>query len=185
MRRKIYPRDVSDDEWAFVAPYLTLLPEEAGQRKYPLRELFNGVRYVVRTGCPWCYLPGDLPPREAGYQQMQRWIKAEYYEAIVHDFRAMLRVAQGRKATPSAAILDSRTLRSTPESGHRAGFDGHKKTKGGKVHVTVDAHGHLLALLVTPANEQDRAQVGQLSPAGVYWLCREFGDSFSGVEQPR
>ena len=163
MRRKIYPSDVSDDEWAFVAPYLSLMSQEAGQRRYPLRELFNGVRYVVRTGCPWRYLPGDLPPWEAVYQQMQRWIKAECFEAIVHDLREMLRVAQGRDAAPSAVILDSRTLRSTPESGHRAGFDGHKKTKGSKVHVAVDTLGHLLALLVTPANEQDRTQVGQLA----------------------
>ena len=163
MSRKTYPSDVSDNEWAFVAPYLTLMPEGAGQRKYPLRELFNGVGYVVRTGCPWRYLPGDLPPWEAVYQQMQRWIKAECFEAIVHDLREMLRVAQGREASPSAAILDSRTLRSTPESGHRAGFDGHKKTKGSKVHVAVDTLGHLLALLVTPADEQDRAQVGRLA----------------------
>jgi transposase len=163
MSRKIYPSDVSDDEWTFVVPYLSLMSQEAGQRKYPLRELFNGVRYVVRTGCPWRYLPGDLPPWEAVYQQMQRWIKAECFEAIVHDLREMLRVAQGRDAAPSAMILDSRTLRSTPESGHRAGFDGHKKTKGSKVHVAVDTLGHLLALLVTPANEQDRAQVGNLA----------------------
>lgn len=67
MNRKNYPSDVSDEEWAFVAPYLTLLPEDAGQRKHPLRELFNGVRYVVRTGCPWRYLPGDMPPWEALY----------------------------------------------------------------------------------------------------------------------
>ena len=163
MSRKIYPSDVSDDEWAFVAPYLSLMSQEAGQRKYPLRELFNGVRYVVRTGCPWRYLPGDLPPWEAVYQQLQRWIKAECFEAIVHDLRETLRVAQGRNAAPSAVILDSRTLRSTPESGHRAGFDGHKKTKGSKVHVAVDTLGHLLALRVTPANEQDRAQVGELA----------------------
>ena len=161
--RKTYPSDVSDDEWGFVAPYLSLLPEEAGQRRHSLRELFNGVRYVMRTGCPWRYLPGDLPPWEAVYQQMQRWIKAECFEAIVHDLRELLRVAQGRGAAPSAAILDSRTLRSTPESGHRAGFDGHKKIKGSKVHVAVDTLGHLLALLVTPANEQDRTQVGQLA----------------------
>lgn len=93
---------------------------------------------------------------------MQRWIKAECFEAIVHDVREMLRVAQGRKAQPTAVIMDGRTLRSTPESGHRAGFDGHKQTKGSKVHIAVDTLGHLLALLVTPANEQERAQVGAL-----------------------
>jgi len=83
----------------------------------------------------------------------------------VHDLRETLRVAQGRAATPSAAILDSRTLRSTPESGARAGYDGHKRTKGSKVHVAVDTLGNLLALVVTAANEQDRAQVAELAKA--------------------
>ncbi len=141
----------------------TLLTEEAGRRKYPLREVFDGARYVIRTGCAWRYLPGDFPPWEAVYQQLHRWIKAECFEAMVHDLREVLRVAQGRDAQPTAAIMDSRTLRSTPESGQRAGFDGHKKTKGSKVHIAVDTLGHLLALLVTPANEQDRAQVGELT----------------------
>lgn len=162
MCRKTYPSDVSDEEWSLVASYLTLLPEDAGQRKYPLRELFNGVRYVARTGCPWRYLPNDLPPWETVYQQMQRWIKAQCFEAIVHDLRELLRTTQNRAPQPTATIMDGRTLRSTPESGHRAGYDGHKKTKGSKVHIAVDTLGHLLALLVTPANEQERAQVGAL-----------------------
>src|SRR6202161_3389378 len=95
----------------------------------------------------------------------QRWIKAGCLEAMAHDLRAILRLALERKADPSAVILDSRTLQSTPESGARAGFDGHKKRQGSKVHVAVDTLGHLLALGVTPANEQDRAQVGPLAQA--------------------
>ena len=105
------------------------MTEEAGQRKYALRDLFDAVRFVVRTGCPWRYLPGDMPPWEAVYQQMQRWIKAECFEAIVHDVRELLRVAKGKQSQPTAVIMDGRTLRSTPESGHRAGFDKHKMTK--------------------------------------------------------
>jgi hypothetical protein len=84
---------------------------------------------------------------------------------MAHDLRAILRVALERKADPSAVIWDGRTVQSTPESGGWAGFDGHKKRKGSKVHVAVDMLGHLLALAVTPANEQDRAQVGQLAQA--------------------
>lgn len=99
------------------------------------------------------------------YQQTQRWIKAGCFEAVAHDLRAILRLILDRKTDPSAVILDSRTLQSTPESGARAGFDGHKKRKGSKVHAAVDTLGHLLALTVTPANEQDRAQVGQLTQA--------------------
>ena len=101
----------------------------------------------------------------AVYQQTQRWIKAGCFEAMAHDLRAILRMALERKADPSAVILDSRTVQSTPESGARAGYDGHKKRKGSKVHIAVDTLGHLLALAVTPANEQDRAQVGQLAEA--------------------
>lgn len=163
MERKPYPSDVSDEEWAFVAPYLTLMKEEAPQRDYPLREVFNGMRYIVRSGEAWRMMPHDLPPWATIYQQTQRWIKAGVFEAIVDDLRMLLRVAAGRKEDPSAAILDSRTLQSTPESGARAGYDGAKRRKGSKLHMAVDTLGHLLTLLVTPADEQDRAQVGELT----------------------
>jgi transposase len=162
-KRKSYPSDVSDEEWAFCVGYLTLMRESAPQREYPLRELFNGLRWFVRAGCPWRMMPNDLPPWSAVYQQTQRWIKAGSFEAMAHDLRAILRLVQDRHSDPSAVILDSRTLQSTPESGARAGFDGHKKRKGSKVHMAVDTLGHLLALHVTPANEQDRAQVGELA----------------------
>ena len=163
--RKPYPSDVSDEEWAFVAPYLTLMREDAPQREYPLREVFNGLRYVVKTGAPWRWLPNDLPPWPVVYQQGQRWLRAGVFEAIVHDLRALLRLAAGRPPEPTAVILDARTLQSTPESGGRAGYDGHKKRKGSKTHLAVDTLGNLLALLVTPANEQERAQVEQLAAA--------------------
>src|SRR5918996_383408 len=113
MNRKPYPSDVSDNEWAFVAPYVTLMTEDAPQREHSLREL--------------------------------------------------LRVAQSRNPQPSAAIFDSRTMQSTPESGWRAGFDPAKSRRGSKVHLAVDTLGYLLALLVTPANEQERQQVAQLT----------------------
>src|SRR5713101_7713737 len=163
MERKGYPSDVSDDEWAFVAPYLTLISEAAPQREHSLREVFNGLRWLVRTGAEWRFLPHDLPPWGVVYQQTQRWLKTGVFEAIVADLRALLRLAVGRQPQPSAAIFDSRTLQSSPESGARAGYDGAKRKKGSKVHAAVDTLGNLLALYVTPANEQDRAQVGQLA----------------------
>ncbi|MCW5969931.1 MAG: IS5 family transposase [Blastocatellales bacterium] len=162
MQRKPYPSDVSDEEWALVAPYLTLMTEEAPQRTYSLREVFNGVRWIVRTGSPWRMMPHDLPPWHVVYQQMRRWIEARVFESLVHDLREVLRLAQGRTEKPTAVILDSRTIQSTPESGARAGYDGAKKRKGSKVHLAVDTLGHLLALSVTAANEQDRAQVAEL-----------------------
>src|ERR1041385_7802248 len=114
--RKPYPTDVTDEEWAFLAPYLALIRTDAG---------------ALGAGTP--------------------------------DLRVLLRRAAGRAPDPSAVVLDSRTLQSTPESGVRAGYDGAKRRKGSKVHAVVDRLGHLLALHVTPANEQDRAQVAKLA----------------------
>ena len=161
--RAPYPSDVTDAEWAFVAPYLTLMTEDAPQRHHESRELFNALRWLVRAGATWRMLPHDFPRWDAVYQQSQRWIKAGCFAAIVEDLRLLLRLAQGRNAQPSAAIFDSQTLPSTPESGHRAGYDGHKRKKGTKVHLAVDTLGQFLALCVTPANEQDRAQVATLA----------------------
>ena len=87
------------------------------------------------------------------------------FTALVDDLRLLLREAKGRNRQPSAAIFDSRTLQSTPESGNHAGYDGAKRRKGSKVHAAVDTLGNLLSLLVTPANEQDRTQVGELAQA--------------------
>src|SRR5947208_14833722 len=158
-----YPSDVSDAEWQFVVPYLCLLPEDAGQRVHDLRDVFDAARWLVRSGSAWRYLPKDFPPWEAVYQQTRRWLAAGCFEAIVHDLRAILRFAEGRDPEPTAAIFDSRTMQSTPEGGGRAGYDGAKRKKGSKVHVAVDTLGHLLALHVTPADEQDRSRVKQLA----------------------
>jgi transposase len=161
--RRAYPSDVSDEEWALVAPYLCLLPEDAGQRSYPLREVFNGLRYIIKTGAPWRWMPNDLPPWAAVYQQSQRWLASGCFEALADDLRAVLRLAAGRAEEPSAAIIDSRTLRSSPESGTRGGYDGAKRKKGSKLHMAVDTLGHLLALQVTPASTDDRVEVGRLT----------------------
>ena len=161
--RRPYPTDVSDEEWAFVAPYLALVRRDAPQRTHDLREVFDALRWSVRAGAPWRMLPHDFPPWEAVYQQTQRWLAAGVFEAMAHDLRGLLRLASGREPEPTAAILDSRTLRSTPESGARGGYDGAKRKKGSKVHAAVDTLGHLLALRVTPASEQDRAQVEELA----------------------
>jgi transposase len=163
MNRKPYPSDVSDDEWAFIAPYLTLISEDAPQRDHCLREVFNGLRWIVRAGAAWRMMPNDLPPWFAVFQQTRRWIRAGVFEAVVSDLREVLRIADGRAAQPTAAIFDSRTLQSSPESGGRAAYDGAKRRRGSKTHIAVDTLGNLLALLVTPADEQDRALVGELA----------------------
>ncbi len=163
--RKPYPSDVTDDEWSLVAPYLTLMNEDAPQRQHALRELFNGLRYVIRYGIAWRAMPNDLPPWFAVYQQSQRWLAAGVFEALAQDLLAILGLAAGREPEPSAAIIDSRTLRSTPESGPRAGYDGAKRKRGAKLHMAVDTLGHLWALHVTPANVDDHAEVGRLADA--------------------
>jgi len=160
--RQSYPSDATDEEWEFCAPYLTLMVESAPQRQYPLREVFNALRYMIRAGCPWRLLPHDLPPWRIVQEQALRWQRASCFEHMAHDLRAILRLAAGRSAQPSAAIIDSRTLQSSAESGARAGYDGYKRRKGSKIHAAVDILGHLLALKTTPASEQDRAQVGEL-----------------------
>jgi transposase len=128
-----------------------------------LRAVFNGLRYIVRTGNQWRFMPGDLPPWTAVYQQTRRWMRAGVFEILVEDVRSLLREFAGRKPQPTAMIVDSRTLQSTPESGARAGYDGAKRRKGSKVHAAVDTLGHLLALHVTAASEQDRAQIDRLA----------------------
>ena len=142
---------------------LTLMKEDAPQRQHALREVFSGLRCIVRTGIQWRMRPNDLPPWYTVDQQTQRWLKAGVFADIVHDLGMLLREIEGRLPQPRAAILDSRTLHSTPESGGRAGYDGYQRCRGSKVHLAVDTLGHLLALLVTPANEQDRAQVAEMA----------------------
>src|SRR5579862_3146188 len=182
MARKPYPSDVTDEEWSFVAPYLTLMSEDAPQREHDLREVFNGMRWIVRTGSPWRYMPNDLPPWDAVYQQSRRWLASGVFEAMTQDLRRILRSLENRHEEPSAAIFDSRTLQSTPESGHRGGYDGAKRKKGSKVHMAVDTPGHLLAPHVTSASEQDRARVGQTARAAREGY-RRLGHA--GLRRPR
>ena len=163
MARKASPSDVSDEEWALVAPYLTLMTEDTPQREHSLREVFNGLRWIVRAGVTWLMMPHDLPPWHTVYQQSQRWLQAGVFDAIDQDLRAGLRVAQGSKPEPSAAICNSRTLQLTPESSTRAGYDGAKRRWVSKVHMAVDTLGYLLALHATAASEQNRSHVTALA----------------------
>ncbi|HEX7021957.1 MAG TPA: IS5 family transposase [Trueperaceae bacterium] len=187
-RRKRYPSDSKDEEWAFVAPYLALMTEDAPQRRHRLRDVYDALKWLVKTGSPWRYLPGDFPPWEAVYQQSRRWLEAGVFEAMTHDLRMVLRVSQGRAPDPSAAVMGGRTLQSTPESGSRAGYDGYKRKKGSKVHAAVDTLGNLLAG-VTPANKQERAQGAELAKrvreATGESVELSFVDQGSTGDQPR
>jgi transposase len=157
--RQPYPSDVTDDEGAFVAPSLTLVTVAAPQRRHDLREVFDALRWLVRSGSQWRSLPHDFPPWAAVSPQAQRGLAAGRFAAMAADPRVMPRVADGRNPQPTAIILDGRTLQATPESGQRAGFDGHETRTGAKPHAAVDPLGHLLAARVAPANRQERAPV--------------------------
>jgi transposase len=95
---------VCDEEWSLLAPYLTLLPEDAGQHEHSLRKVFNGLRYIVKTGAPWRWMPNDLPPWLAVYQQTHRWLAAGSFEALIDDLCMVLRLAAGRKAPIGANL---------------------------------------------------------------------------------
>src|SRR5580704_6754216 len=111
MARKPYPTDVTDEEWAFVAPYLTLMREDAPQREHSLREVFDALRYVVRAGEAWRMMPNDLPPWDIVYQQTRRWIKAGVFEAMTHDLRELLRMLVGGDLRQSHAAEHPRKRR--------------------------------------------------------------------------
>ena len=176
-RENAYPSDVGDAEWEFLAPFLTLMTEDAPQRKYPMRDLFNAIRYVVRGGIPWRMMPKDFPPWTAVYQQARRWQQAGVFEQIAHELRLLERVLKDRPEQPTAAVLDGRVLRSTPESGHRASYDGYKRTNGSKVHIAVDTLGNLLgnllAVVISGAKTQERHQVAH--------LCAELKEATGGT----
>src|SRR5262245_10312628 len=163
--RTPYPTDVSDEEGAFVAPYVPVLAEDASQRNYALREVVNGVRSSVQTGAHGRMMPHDLPRWPLVYQQRRRWMAAGGLEALGRDRRLVLRRAADRPAPPSAAILEARTLPSTPARGARAGDDGQKRRTGAQGHAAVETLGQLLARLLPPANEQERAPVEELASA--------------------
>ena len=136
-----YPRDVSDEKWAIVLPYLLLSREDSRERKHELRMVFNAVRHVVRMGEQWCFLPADLPPWWVVYSQMQRWIQAGCFELLLEDVRSHLSEWSGCNGQHGAICIDSRT-RCPPGSGVRAGYDGAKRCKGSKAHMSVDAFDH-------------------------------------------
>jgi putative transposase len=150
-----YTSDLSDEQWNLVSNQFKPLPKTGRPRKYPYREILNGIFYVLRTGCQWRNVPKDLPPWSVLYTYYRNWILTGFWITL-HDYlRRRLRWVHGRKAKPSAAIVDSQTVKST-ECNEARGYDAGKKINGSKRHLVVDTLGLVLKVMVTTANVQDR-----------------------------
>ncbi len=155
-KREPYPTDLSDAEWEKVEPYVPKRKTKRGRKRdHSFREILNAIFYVLRSGCPWRMLPHDFPPWKTVYHYFRLWCRNGTWERMNAALRTELRVLDGREPQPSAAVLDSQSIKTTETPGMR-GYDAGKKVKGRKRHILVDTMGLLLMIVVHTANIQDR-----------------------------
>jgi len=151
-----YPSDLSDQEWELIKPHIPIPNSNRGRKRvHSYQEILNGIFYLLRSGCAWRMLPHEFPPWKTVYYYFRLWRIDGVWERINAILRAELRTAYGRESEPSAAILDSQSVKTTETPGVR-GYDAGKKTKGRKRHILVDTIGLLLMVVVHTADIQDR-----------------------------